>query len=50
MRPIYYLTGQGGRLAEGLGVALANCGLGVMGRELYGDFRRLPFDELKLSV
>lgn len=45
MRPIYYLTGQGGRLAEGLGAALANCGLEVLGRELDGDFRRLPFDE-----
>jgi hypothetical protein len=45
MKLIYYLTGQGGRLTEGLGAALANCGLEVQGRELYGDFRRLPFDE-----
>ena len=45
MKLIYYLTGQGGRLTEGLGAALFNCGLEVIGRELYGDFRRLHFDE-----
>jgi hypothetical protein len=49
MKVIYYLTGQGGQLAEGLGAALANCGLEVVGRESYGDFRRRPFDE-KVSI
>jgi len=47
---IYYLTGQGGQLTSGLGTALESYGLSVVGRELRGDFRALPFDEQVLTV
>ena len=42
---IYYLTGMNGRLAEGLGGELSRRGLQLSGRELYGEFRRLTFQE-----
>lgn len=48
--PIYYLTGQGGQLTRGLGTALGSCGLSVVGRELRGDFRALPFDAQVITV
>jgi hypothetical protein len=44
-KSIYYLTGMGGRLSEGLGGALTSRGLTVYGRELNGEFQRLGFQE-----
>ena len=41
----YYLTGMGGRLAEGLGDALVARGFGLDGRELSGEFRKLDFQQ-----
>ena len=43
--PIYYLPGRGGRLLSGLGVALRERGLEVVGRELVGDFKRMRFSD-----
>lgn len=40
---IYYLTGMGGHLKQGLGEELVNRGLEITGRELVGDFRSLDF-------
>ncbi len=42
---IYYLTGMGGRLAEGLGSALSARGFELDGRELSGEFRKLDFQQ-----
>jgi alpha-beta hydrolase superfamily lysophospholipase len=42
-RTIYYLTGMGGRLDTGLGQGLLSRGVGITGRELVGEFRRLDF-------
>ncbi len=42
---IYYLTGMGGRLAEGLGSALSARGFELDGRELSGEFRKLGFQQ-----
>ncbi len=42
---IYYLPGHGGRLATGLGEALAQRGLTIFGRETVGEFLDLPFLE-----
>ena len=44
-KTVYYLTGMHGRLSSGLGEALLNRGVGVVGRELVDDFRRLGFQE-----
>jgi hypothetical protein len=44
-KTVYYLTGMNGRLSSGLGEALLNRGVGVVGRELVDDFRRLGFQE-----
>lgn len=44
-RPIYYLPGRGGRLLNGLGLALQERGLEVVGRELVGDFQRMRFSD-----
>jgi hypothetical protein len=40
---IYLLTGRGGSLSKGLGAELSRRGFNVAGRELQGDFTRLPF-------
>ena len=40
---LYYLTGMGGTLANGLGQALRARGLTVYGRELVGEFRACGF-------
>mgnify|MGYP003341091405 CR=1 FL=1 len=51
MRTVYYLTGMGGRLDHGLGKALADRGLDVVGRELVGEFRSMTFqDQVDLVV
>ncbi|MBS7404957.1 MAG: alpha/beta hydrolase [Oxalobacter sp.] len=42
-RSVYYLTGMGGRLVEGLGAALLARQVQLDGRELSGEFRRLDF-------
>ncbi len=42
---VYYLPGQGGRLATGLGENLAGRGLNIVGRETIGEFKDLPFQE-----
>lgn len=47
---IYYLTGMGGSLSQGLGEALLVAGCKVLGRELQGDFRKLPFSEKVATV
>lgn len=43
--PIYYLPGRGGRVDEGLGLALQSRGLTVRGRHLFGEFQRLRFSD-----
>ncbi|HQN46090.1 MAG TPA: hypothetical protein PK034_03420 [Rugosibacter sp.] len=42
-RTIYMLPGRGGLLDKGLGAELQRRGYKVVGRELRGDFQRLPF-------
>ncbi len=42
-KTIYLLPGRGGRLNEGLGAELLGRGYQVVGRELHGEFQRLPF-------
>lgn len=42
---IYYLTGMGGSLHKGLGEALYQRGLQVVGRELRDDFAKLDFSQ-----
>lgn len=42
---IYYLPGHGGRLTTGLGEALSQRGLAIIGRETVGEFLGLPFLE-----
>lgn len=44
-RTVYYLTGMGGRLDTGLGQGLLSRGVGIAGRELVGEFRRLDFQQ-----
>ena len=44
-KSVYYLTGMGGRLDTGLGQALLSRGFEVAGRELYGEFRKLEFQQ-----
>lgn len=48
-RDIYYLTGMGGRLDAGLGLALRHLGFAVQGRELVGEFRKFDFQQ-KIDV
>lgn len=51
MTQVYYLTGMGGRLDHGLGKALSDRGLDVVGRELVGEFRNMTFqDQIDLVV
>jgi hypothetical protein len=45
MMRIYYLTGMGGRLDSGLGLALLSRGFEISGRELSGEFRKLDFQQ-----
>ena len=42
-KPVYYLTGMGGRLVEGFGAALLSRQVQLDGRELSGEFRKLDF-------
>ena len=42
-KTIYLLPGRGGKLTKGLGAELLARGYFVVGRELHGDFQRLPF-------
>lgn len=42
---IYYLPGRGGRVDDGLGLALQSRGLTVYGRHLWGEFQRLRFSD-----
>ena len=42
---IYYLPGRGGRLDQGLGLALRDRGYAIVGRETVGEFQRLRFVE-----
>ncbi len=44
-RTIYYLTGMGGRLSTGLGQGLLDRGFDLSGRELFGDFKKLDFQQ-----
>lgn len=44
-RAIYYLPGRGGRVDEGLGLALQNRGFSVYGRQMFGEFQRLRFSD-----
>lgn len=44
-KTVYYLTGMGGRLDSGLGKGLLDKGFNVEGRELFGDFRKLRFQQ-----
>lgn len=45
MTEIYYLTGRGGKLTEGLGEALLHRGCDVSGREVSRDLFSLSFQE-----
>ena len=47
---IYYLTGRGGRLHEGLGAALLTLGLDVVGREMHGAFGQMRFSQQVSAV
>lgn len=42
---VYYITGMGGRLHTGLGKGLLDKGFKVEGRELFGEFRQLRFQQ-----
>lgn len=44
-KSIYLLPGKGGRLDKGLGQELSARGYNVFGRELHGEFQKLPFGE-----
>ena len=44
-KAIYYLTGMGGRLSTGLGQGLLGRGFDLSGRELFGDFKKLDFQQ-----
>lgn len=44
-KPVYYLTGMGGRLDAGLGQGLLSRGCEISGRELIGEFRKLDFQK-----
>lgn len=44
-KPVYYLTGMGGRLDTGLGQGLLSRGCEISGRELVGEFRKLDFQK-----
>lgn len=44
-KAVYYLTGMGGRLHTGLGKGLVDKGFKVDGRELFGEFRKLRFQQ-----
>ena len=44
-KTVYYLTGMGGRLSTGLGEGLLSRGFDVQGRELFGDFKKLEFQQ-----
>lgn len=44
-KAIYYLLGRGGRVDEGLGLALQSRGLTVCGRHLFEEFQRLRFSD-----
>jgi predicted alpha/beta hydrolase family esterase len=44
-KSVYYLTGMGGRLHTGLGEALSSRGFELYGRELFGEFKKLQFQE-----
>ena len=45
MAQVYYLTGMRGRLDHGLGKALSDRGLDVVGRELVGEFKSMTFQD-----
>jgi predicted alpha/beta hydrolase family esterase len=44
-KTVYYLTGMGGRLSTGLGEGLLSRGFDIRGRELFGDFKKLEFQQ-----
>ncbi len=49
MRSVYYLPGHGGRLDVGLGEGIAARHYRIEGRELYGEFKSLVFqDQIEL--
>ncbi len=41
---IYFLPGHGGRISNGLGQELVRRGFDVLGRETFGEFKKLDFD------
>ena len=45
MKTVYYLSGHGGRLHLGLGEAIKARGYKIEGRELYGEFKSLSFND-----
>lgn len=44
-KKVYYLTGMGGQLHTGLGEGLSSRGFVICGRELFGDFKKLEFQQ-----
>ena len=48
--PIYYLPGHGGRITNGLGLALVGRGHEVVGRETVGDFKKLDFNDQVTTI
>ena len=49
-KKIYLLPGRGGQLNSGLGAELLSRGYQLFGRELRGEFQRLPFAEQIAAV
>jgi len=49
-KTVYYLTGMGGRLETGLGKGLLDKGFKVEGRELFGNFKKLRFQQQVDSI
>ena len=45
MSTVYYLSGHGGRLHLGLGEGITTRGHKIEGRELYGEFKSLAFQD-----
>ncbi len=45
VKTVYYLTGMGGRLNTGLGEGLLSRGFEIRGRELFGHFKKLAFQQ-----
>jgi hypothetical protein len=50
IQSIYFLPGFGGRISNGLGKALVSRGFDVVGRETFGEFLKLNFEEQVTTI